>query len=350
MDYLQKTENLTLCCIESRVEENRSFYGRFQLGPFDVGQGLTVANAMRRTLLSELPGLAIIAVEIEGAHHEYSTLPGVRESVLDILLNLKQIVLTSSFKIQEPQFGFLQFQGPGIVTAGDLKLPLSVQCVDPEQYIANLSYDGFLNIKFFICQGKNYLSFSDLSAELQKPNLAKNNNYKLHKKSNILPIDAVFMSINKVNYILENYNSSQYGKPRERIIFEIWTNGSIHPRQAIHEAAKILVKLFSPFQETRALKPVIFKPLQISSTKKDSGKKLTSLDIGNLDLSLRPYTCLKRANIDTIGDLIQYSSDELLLLKNFGKRSLEEVQILLNQIGLSLKKTPETEKKPTYQS
>jgi DNA-directed RNA polymerase subunit alpha len=350
MDYLQKAENLTLSCIESRVEDNRSFYGRFQLGPFDVGQGLTVANAIRRTLLSELPGLAIIAVEIEGAHHEYSTLPGVRESVLDILLNLKQIVLTSSFKIQEPQFGYLQFQGPGIVKAGDLKLPLSIQCVDPEQYIATLSYNGFLNIKFFICQGKNYLSFSNLSAEFQKPALSKLNKYQLMKKSNLLTIDAVFMSIDKVNYILENYKSSRFGKPKERIIFEIWTNGSIHPRQAIHEASKILVKLFSPFQETRALKSLLFKPLQIPSAKRDAGKKLTSLDIGNLDLSLRPYTCLKRANIDTIGDLIQYSSDELLLLKNFGKRSLEEVQILLSQIGLQLRKTNDSEKKTTYQS
>lgn len=350
MEYLQKTENLNLCCIESRVEDNRSFYGRFQLGPFDIGQGLTVANAIRRTLLSELPGLAIIGVEIEGAQHEYSTLPGVRESVLDILLNLKQIVLTSSFKIQEPQFGYLHVQGPGIIKAADLKLPLSIQCVDPEQHIATLAYDGFLNIKFFVCQGKNYLSFSSLSAEFQKATLSKTSKYQLLKSSNLLTIDAVFMAVNKVNYILENYNSSRFGKPRERIIFEVWTNGSIHPRQAIHEAAKILVKLFSPFQETRLLKSVIFKSLQIPSSKKDAGKKITSLDIGNLDLSLRPYTCLKRANIDTIGDLIQYSSDELLLLKNFGKRSLEEVQVLLNQIGLHLRKTNDNDKKTTYQS
>lgn len=349
MEYLQKAENLTLCCIESRVEDHRSFYGRFQLGPFDIGQGLTIANAIRRTLLSELQGLAIIAVEIEGAHHEYATLPGIRESVLDILLNLKQIVLTSSFKLHEPQIGYLQVQGPGQIKAKDLKLPISIQCVDPDQYIADLSYDASLNIKFFICQGKNYLSFSNISSEFQKSTLLTTNKYQLGKNSNLLMIDAVFMPINKVNYIVENYTSSRLGKTKERVLFEIWTNGSIHPRQAIHEAAKILVRLFSPFQETRTLKSLFFKPLQISSTKRDTIKKITSLDIGNLDLSLRPYTCLKRANINTIGDLLQHSPEELLLLKNFGKRSLEEVQLLLNQIGFQLRIGNEFNKKVNYQ-
>jgi DNA-directed RNA polymerase subunit alpha len=346
MDFIQKKHALTFCCIESRVENNRSFYGRFQLGPFNVGQALTVANALRRTLLSELSGLAIVAVEIEGAHHEYSTLPGVRDSILDILLNLKQIVLTSNFKIEEPQFGYLQIQGPGIIKAGDLQLPPSIQCVDPEQYIAELSYDGFLNVKFFICQGKNYLSFYNLSSKFQKIALTKTkslsedkeNSSQLIKNSNLLPIDALFMPVKHVNFILETYNAYRFEKPKERIILEVWTNGSIHPRQAVHEAAKILVQLFSPFQETRAVPSILFKPLQISAFKKSIGKKIISLDIGNLDLSLRPYTCLKRANINTIGDLIQYSSDELLLLKNFGKRSLEEVQILLKRIGFQLQK------------
>lgn len=348
MEHLQKTENLTLCCIDSRVEDNRSFYGRFQLGPFDLGQGLTIANAIRRTLLSELQGLAIVAVEIEGAYHEYSTLPGIRESVLDILLNLKQIVFTSNFKIQDPQFGYLQVQGPGKVKASDLKLPLSIQCVDPDQYIAELSHDAVLNIRFFVCQGKNYLSFSDINSEFQRIALSKTNKYQFTKSSNLLMIDAIFMPINKVNYIVENYTSSRLGKLKERVIFEIWTNGSLHPRQAIHEASKILVRLFSPFQETRTFKSLFFKPLQISSSKRETIKKITSLDIGNLDLSLRPYTCLKRANINTIGDLLQYSPEELLLLKNFGKRSLEEVQLLLYQIGFQLRIGIENEKKITY--
>ena len=150
-------EPLLLSCIESRVENSRNFYGRFQLGPFISGQALTIANSLRRSLLSEISGIAITAVVIEGVAHEYSTVAGVRESVLDILLNVKQIVLTSNFEFQEPQIALLEVQGPAIVRASDIKLPVSVQSVDPEQYIATLLYDGVLQMKFIICRGKNYI-------------------------------------------------------------------------------------------------------------------------------------------------------------------------------------------------
>ena len=150
-------KHILLSCVESRIEHNRSFYSRFQLGPFDLGQGLTVGNAFRRTLLSELSGVGVTLIEIDGVCHEYSTLKGVRESVLDILLNLKQLVLTSETTFSTPQVGYLSFTGPGVVTAKDLKLPVSVQCVDPDQTIATLSSDATLNFKFLVCQGKNYI-------------------------------------------------------------------------------------------------------------------------------------------------------------------------------------------------
>ncbi len=155
-------EHFLLSCVESRVENSRSFYGRFQLGPFEIGQGLTVANALRRTLLSEITGFAITLVEVEGASHEYSTIDGVRESVLDILLNLKQLGLKSDFQIQQPLIGYVNIQGPAVVRAGDLKLPLPIQCVDSEQYIATLSNNGSLKLKFMISQGTN-LSRAHLS-------------------------------------------------------------------------------------------------------------------------------------------------------------------------------------------
>lgn len=177
-------EHFLLSCIESRVENNCSFYGRFQLGPFDLGQGLTVATALRRTLLSELRGLAITSVAIQGASHEYSTLSGVRESVLDILLNLKQVVFarvdsefeTESFKnlgnkklLPEPQIGFLKVCGPGIVKARDMKLPPLIQCVDPDQYIATLTSNGNLEMKFIISEGKNYIVQTISPAKLSFP-------------------------------------------------------------------------------------------------------------------------------------------------------------------------------------
>lgn len=367
-------DQLLLSCIESRVENNRSFYGRFQLGPFDKGQGLTVANAFRRVLLAELIGLAFTSVEIDGATHEYATLKGVKESVLDLILNLKQVVLTSEFQLEEPQVAYLQFQGPGIVRASDIKLPLSIHCVDPEQYIATVSSDGFLNAKFTICEGKNTTpdfrglyrnhsqkifktgdvstldtSLSGTGALVSSNTLDSNTLFSSHN-SNQLPIDPVFMPVNKVNFLLEvdsTYsmgiysNQAQRNPLKELILLEIWTNGSIHPRQAIHDAAKILMNLFSPFQESRSFKSIFLNSRKTIQTKKGNEKKIISLDIGNLDLSLRPYTCLKRANIHTVGDLLQYSPDELLLLKNFGKRSLEEVEKNLHQLGLRLRNQTE---------
>nr|AIT94606.1 alpha subunit of RNA polymerase [Chlorosarcina brevispinosa] len=291
-------EQSLLSCIESRVESNRSFYGRFQLGPFEYGQGLTVANALRRTLLSELTGLAIVAVEIDGANHEFSTLRGVRESVLDILLNLKQIVFKSHVPLQNPEIGYLYVTGPGIVKASGMKLPLSIQSIDPEQYIAELSYDGILNIKFVISEGKNYLfksptEFSltnfkknsktglpEVNSFFQKNNFSANNDFykrdegnkdrpkeyfsriKQKKNSKILPLDAVFMPVNRVNFLVENHD--ELTNLKERVIFEIWTNGSIHPRQAIHEGAKSLIDLFSPFKETRLLNSFLRKTRKIS--------------------------------------------------------------------------------------
>lgn len=349
-------ENLILSCIESRVESNRKFYGRFQLGPFEAGQGLTVANALRRTLLADISGIAIVAVEIENAQHEYSTIRGIKESVLDILLNLKQIVLTSQFQISQLQFGYLQVQGPAIVKAKDLKLPVSIQCVDPEQYIASVSYNGVLNLKFVICQGTNYISFSNLLITLNQQIYHKKNqitflkdenlnNLFLNSSSNLLPIEPVFMPIEKANFLLDTYFSSKSQKLKDRILLEVWTNGSIHPRQAIHDAVKTLIELFTPFQETRLLKSIFFNSRQVISSRNENEKKITSLDIGNLDLSLRPYTCLKRAKIHTIGDLLTFSSEDLLLLKNFGKRSLEEVENSLNQIGLKLKNSNELKNK-----
>lgn len=341
-------KHLLLSCIESRVENNRSFYGQFQLGPFNLGQGLTVANALRRTLLSELEGLAITAIEIEGANHEYSTLPGVRESVLDILLNIKQIILTSNIDIYEPEIAYLQIKGPGIVKASHIKFPFFIQSVDPEQYIATLAHDGNLTIKFVISQGKNYFLYNNQILNSKTSFINKNLITKNLLSTNYLPMDAIFMPVKKVNFILENYTEPVASLTKNRIILEIWTNGSIHPKQAIHNAATLLVQLFSSFQEKTNLKsPFINKKkivfnlkkntsLNLITKKKFSDKKLVFLNIVNLDFSLRTYTCLKRANINIIGDLLNYSREDLLLLKNFDKRSLLEVENILSKLGFRL--------------
>ena len=318
-----------ISCIDSKIVNPTTFYGRFELGPWSSGQALTIANTLRRGLLSELPGTAITFVKIIGTSHEYDTLPGMRECILDILLNIKQITLKSEFKFFSPQIGFLNVKGPGIIRARDLKLPFFIKSIDPDQYIATLNHKGQLNMKFLIHSGKKYLTHTPSSKnysklvellEKQKPiNLLSNNKnifllnkYKKWKKqrelnkkqflsnSNILtnslikkkkynlinyifynkikppefdqlmynnknnyndfekinkigfnkigyfPIDAIFSPIKKVNYKIEVKNSIT---KKETIFLEIWTNGTIDPRSAIHQTVKILIKLFLPLQQ-----------------------------------------------------------------------------------------------------
>lgn len=392
--------SLFVSCQQSKIETFRSFYGAFQIGFFEPGQGLTVANALRRTLLSEMKGLSITQVEIQGATHEYSALPGVRESVLDIVLNFKEVVFKSTEIQSKPFHGYVLVRGPGVIRAGDILLPKGIECVDPNQYIATLSDDGILNAKLHIQNGK----FVNLKSSKEESNLNKkvfSNIFALNalKPSDLtsLPIfiEPSFLSINKVNYIIEP--DSFNGQPKERIVLEIWTNGSVHPRQALSEAFQSLFQIFSnlekvlmvnslflksfvskddryqkllnklksfdfvdttffPSQTNETIKPLFITTEEVrksNSNKFDfyknilflgqtsrnywTVKKLKSIDVGTLNISLRPYTCLKRANIHTLFDLVQYSQKELLELKSFGKKSFEEIQRSLQELGLELK-------------
>lgn len=336
---MYKKKVITVACVDSKIEKNDLLYGKFQIGPFEGGQALTVANSLRRTLMSDLASLRIVAVQIEGISHEYTALDGVNESILDILLNLKKIIFSSRFQYNHPQVGFLKVCGPGPIQAKDLKLPVSLQIINPDQHIATLSYNGVLNIKLFICQGKNYFSFEKENNNIQIINDIVKTNISLQNNNNFLPIDNVFTPIVRVNYRLQNYNLSFFKKQKEKIILEIWTNGSIHPKQAIQFATKKLVQLFTFFYERTIFKSLMVYSFPNLSIKIKNKQNIQFFDIGNLDLSLRAFSCLKKANINTIGDLIEYTPEDLLVLKNFGKRSLEEVHFRLNQIGLSLKKT-----------
>ena len=198
-------------CIDSNAEHSRSLYGQFQIGPFRSGQAVTIVNTLRRALLSELYGLAITAVQIEGVIHEYSTITGLRESVLDLLLNVKQIVLTSNFQTQEPQIALLEVRGPLIVRASDIKLPLSVQCVDSEQYLATLLYDGILKIKFLICRGKDSIVQNPRGFKYPKSVLDAT-------PSTFFSTKAFIKSLNNNEPFLENQKKVDEVKKREKNI------------------------------------------------------------------------------------------------------------------------------------
>lgn len=248
-------KNFFLSCKDIKIEPSspKLIYGCFYLGPFEEGQGLTIGNALRRTLLSEIPGLSITSVKIDGATHEYGNLVGVRETVLDILLNLKEIVLTkkNNQRISKPLMGYLQARGPGIVRASDLKLPSFVQCVDPDQYIATLSPNGSLALKFQINEGKNFLSFGN------DVNSTSFNEQYSTINSGFLPIDSVFTPVKKVNYTIETYGSKNIQKANEIIILEIWTNGSISPKVAISYALNFLQILFNQLGKLKTLQSIL---------------------------------------------------------------------------------------------
>nr|YP_009538380.1 alpha subunit of RNA polymerase [Capsosiphon fulvescens]AWX64069.1 alpha subunit of RNA polymerase [Capsosiphon fulvescens]AYV89986.1 alpha subunit of RNA polymerase [Capsosiphon fulvescens] len=449
-------ESVLLSCIDSKVSSPIKFYGRFELGPFAPSNGLTVANALRRSLLSQLTGTAITNVEITGAVHEYETLIGIRESILDILLNLKQVILASDFELFTPQIGFLNVKGPGIVRARDLQLPNFIYYVDPDQYIATLAVNGHLNLKFVVACGKNHIThhpgdheshlnhnekdfsnllirkghnnqFSDSSSphaikatQKSYPNVETNHFYQHWKEERVgkippstsefnglksteknvclsnqlldkdvnnqiygssrspkigyFTIDAIFMPVTRVNYLIESQVKKNI--TNERIILEVWTNGSIHPRQAIHLAAKSLVQLFLPFQQ---MKTSMFQfsrsdlskvPPESKSKSKSNAhindqlkqdelekkyndvesisnqrqikqkvkidSRILDLDIGNLDLTSRPYGSLKQANINTLNDLLSYSRKQLLQLPNLGQRSLKQIEKTLHLMNLHL--------------
>lgn len=300
-------------CIESKTKGVREQYGHFVLEPLKKGQGITVGNSLRRTILSDLEGTAIVAVRIAGINHEFSTITGVREDVLEILLNLKAIVL-KSYSL-EPQIGRVRVQGPAIITAGSFDLPAEVELIDPKQYIATVCNNTIFEMEFKIEKGRGY----------KLVNKAANN-----KSIDFLQIDAIFMPAKKFNYSIEEKKVNTT-TTEEKLFLEIWTNGSLSPQEAISQGANILTNLFHP------LTNINFKSK--NNQNEESDKPVNQILIEELRLSARAYNCLKRVQIDSIADLLDYSQEELLEIKNFGQKSVEEViESLKNTLGINLPK------------
>jgi DNA-directed RNA polymerase subunit alpha len=300
-------------CVESKNDTARDQYGKFILQPLDQGQGITVGNALRRVLLSDLEGSAIVAVRIAGINHEFSTIPGVREDVLEILLNLKEVVLKSYNK--EPSIGRLRVQGPSIITASNFELPPDIEVIDTNQYIATICNNNILEMEFRIEAGKGYQIVEKFMDDTSV---------------DFLQVDAIFMPVKKVNYSVEEIRYDQ-SSLKDRLTLEIWTNGSISPQEAIGQSSTILTNLFSP------LKTIHFKSEEESFL--PEGTRINQIIIEELQLSVRAYNCLKRAQIHSVADLLDYSQEDLLEIKNFGQKSAEEViDALQKRLGINLPK------------
>ena len=289
--------NFDIACVESRIQGPRDYYSKFIIGPLEKGQGTTLGNALRRTLLSDLEGAAIVAVRIAGVSHEFSTIPGVREDVLEILLNLKEIVFRT--ETREPMVGRLSIQGPTIVTAGNFDLPSEVSVMDGNQYIATICGNNTLEMEFRIETNKGYQL---IERGADEPSI------------DFLQVDAVFMPVRKVSYTVEDSRHNNETM-QDELTLEIWTNGSITPHEAISEGSEILTSLFSPFKE------IDFKSKE--NEDKSSETTVNQILIEELQLSVRAYNCLKRAQIHSVADLLDYSQEDLIEIKNFGQKSAE---------------------------
>jgi len=304
-------------CIDSRIDGPRDHYDKFILEPLDQGQGITVGNSLRRVLLADLQGTAIVSVRIAGVNHEFSTIPGIREDVLEILLNLKEIVFKGDSN--ETMIGRLRVQGPAIVTANDFELPPELTLVDPKQYVATICGNNVLEMEFRIEKGRGYRL---VEKGIDETSL------------DFLQIDSIFMPVKKVNYIVEDVRYKQ-NILQDRLILEVWTNGSISPKEAISQSSNILTNLFQP------LKNINFKSEESQDLQEDS--KINHILIEELQLSVRAYNCLKRAQIHSVADLLDYSQEDLLEIKNFGQKSAEEViDALKKLLGINLPKEKNT--------
>ena len=309
--------NLSIRCLKSEQIESGAHHGQFLINSLRTGQGITIGNQLRRVLLNDLGGVAISAVRIAGISHEFSTIPGVREDILEILLNLKGIVLKS--KTQTSQFGRLKIQGPAVVTADLIQLPSNLEIVNPNHYIMTLSTSNVLEIEFKFEYGTGYKLSSQTFLE-------ENENY--------LQLDNIFMPVQKVNFKIENvYDNAN--NITERLFLDIWTNGSITPNEALTSAAQITIDLFTFLRDNKDITETNKLEQKNSSL---SIEPYTNIAIEELQLSVRAYNCLKKAQINTVGDLLQYSPEKLQELKNFGRKSSDEVfSTLKNKLGIILK-------------
>lgn len=300
-------------CIETPTD---SSYGKYIIEPLERGYGTTLGNSLRRVLLSSLPGTAVTSIRINGVQHEFSTIPGVKEDVTEIVLNVKSII--ARLHSEGAKTVYIEAVGEGIVTAGDIKTDAEVEVLNPEQPIATLEPDGALSMELTFDHGRGYVSAD------------KNKNPQT--AIGTIPVDSIYTPVLKVNYSVENTrvgNQTDYDK----LTIEVWTDNTITARDAVSLGAKILCDHFTLF--TDLSDTVGNNPTVVEKTEQQRDKVL-EMTIEELDLSVRSFNCLKRANINTVEDLISKTQDEMIKVRNLGRKSLEEVEHKLAQMGLSL--------------
>ena len=300
-------------CIETPTDDS---YGKYVIEPLERGYGTTLGNSLRRVLLSSLPGTAVTSIRISGIQHEFSAIPGVKEDVTEIVLNIKRII--ARLHSDEPKTVYIEASGEGEVTAGDIKADGEVEILNPELHIATLGPDASLSMELTLDHGRGYVPAD------------KNKNPQ--QIIGTIPVDSIYTPVLKVNYAVENTrvgNQTDFDK----LTLEVWTDRTISPRDAVSLGAKILVDHFTLFT---ALSDSIGSRSTVVEKVETQRDKVLEMTIEELDLSVRSFNCLKRANINTVEDLISKTQDEMIKVRNLGRKSLEEVEHKLAMMGLSL--------------
>ncbi len=293
-------------------------YGVFQVTPLERGYATTLGNSLRRILLSSLPGAAATAIKIEGVQHEFSTVPGVVEDVTEIILNIKKLAL--KLHSESSKTVYIEAKGACEITAADIKCDDDVEIFNPDLHIATLNEDANVYMEITLAKGRGYVS-------------AEKNKQAMQPPVGVIPVDSIYTPVKKVNYTVENTRVGQYSD-RETLTVEVSTNGTTKPDEAVSLAAKIMTDLLALFVNLSEEG----KNAEIVVEKEESKKeKVLEMSIEDLDLSVRSYNCLKRAGINTVEDLANKTEEEMMKVRNLGRKSLDEVKYKLHGLGLALR-------------
>ncbi|OAA92341.1 MULTISPECIES: DNA-directed RNA polymerase subunit alpha [Clostridium] len=303
-------------CVETSEDGN---YGKFVVEPLERGYGITLGNALRRILLSSLPGVAANHIKIDGVLHEFSTIRGVKEDVAELILNIKELALKMNG--EGPKTIYIDAQGPGEVVAGDIKTDGDVEIINKDLHIATLDDDGKLYMEIAVNGGRGYVS--------QRKNKSED------MPIGTIPVDSIYTPIKRVNFAVENTRVGQI-TDYDKLSLEVWTNGTILPDEAVSLSAKILIEHFKLFMTLTDHANNVEIMVEKEEDKKE---KVLEMTIEELDLSVRSYNCLKRAGINTVQELTERTMDDMMKVRNLGKKSLEEVEQKLDALGLSLKQS-----------
>jgi DNA-directed RNA polymerase subunit alpha len=288
---------------------------KFIIEPLEPGFGYTIGNSLRRTLLSSIPGAAISSVRIEGVLHEFSTIPKVTEDVTDIILTLKELVIRSD--VEEPVNVYLKAKGPGEVTAGDVAPPAGVEILNSDLHVATLGKGASLEMEMAVERGVGY-RMADKNKKSRDP-------------IGVIPVDSIFSPVRRVSYAVENTRVEQM-TDRDKLVLDLETDGSVTPREALASAGGALLELTQLFADLAETDSVTVGPAEDDSAPSDY-----AITIEELNLSVRSYNCLKREGLNTVGDLVQKSETELMDIRNFGQKSIDEVKTKLEELGLGLR-------------